>query len=88
MKNFCLYLWGDPYRISKSVGAALAQLVEHLIRNEGVAGSIPVFGTKITSFGWFFIIVTVRFMWRLIQVPYVRMAWDYTYGRLQLTSSD
>jgi hypothetical protein len=25
--------------------AEIAQLVEHLIRNEGVAGSIPVFGT-------------------------------------------
>lgn len=32
-------------RIAGPVGAAIAQLVEHLIRNEGVGGSNPSCGT-------------------------------------------
>ncbi|BAQ46198.1 hypothetical protein Maq22A_c15180 [Methylobacterium aquaticum] len=34
-------------RIAGPVGAAIAQLVEHLIRNEGVGGSNPSCGTII-----------------------------------------
>jgi hypothetical protein len=36
---------GAPWRYSRG-GAAIAQLVEHLIRNEGVGGSNPSCGTN------------------------------------------
>ena len=45
---------GDLHILAALQSAGIAQLVEHLIRNEGVAGSIPVFGTKLTAARRFF----------------------------------
>src|SRR5262249_50059654 len=39
----------SPGRRASAHGAALAQLVEHLIRNEGVGGSNPSSGTIISN---------------------------------------
>ena len=47
-------------RYSPCTLAGIAQLVEHLIRNEGVVGSSPVTGTsikKIPSRGFFIFLV-------------------------------
>ncbi len=45
--NFMLEICENIYYYGRIAG--VAQLVEHLIRNEGVVGSSPITGTRLTK---------------------------------------
>jgi hypothetical protein len=61
--------------------AALAQLVEHIIRNDGVTGSNPVSGTTFLARKIRDILVNRAFGWEPDWALFGRLGWRVTRSR-------